>query len=130
VSVKIVVAATRHPHALSRREVDTLLAVLPPEYTAPIREVELHSSPIHAGRFEWARETGRAVFGMVVPEKSEATTTEALELFLEGVFRIQQGAPFSERVRRAVPEAREFVQHWVPIALSAIRGTNQPRSQT
>ncbi len=117
--MKIVVGATRQPHALSRRQIEAIFSALPPEVTGGIREVWLETGPWYAGRFEYDAQNARVRLALVVPEKTPETAREAIRILLEGLARLRAGEPFFERVRRGQKDHEGFVNEWLPTCLHA-----------
>jgi hypothetical protein len=121
--MNIVVAATRHPHALSRRQVESLVAAMPPEFAAAIDEFVLATFDRWSAVFTFLDLAGkrRVEFSMVVKDKTPETTELALREFLLGLSRMQAGSkfdrPLSDIERR---EHSEFIEFWLPTARAAI----------
>ena len=117
--MKVVVAATRQPHALSRQQVEAVFTILPTDLKAGITEVWLETSPWLHGRCEFDEAGGRVRICLVVPEKTPATTEKALRLLLECLARRADLAPFFERRPRPSPSAEEVIRTWLPECIAA-----------
>jgi len=121
--MKIVVAATRHPHALSRREVERVFAALPSEFARAIDEFVLATFDRWPTAFAYVQLAGkrRVEFSMVVKDKTAETTEIAVRELLLGLSRMQGGSkfdrPMSEQERR---EHAPFVEQWLPVARAAV----------
>jgi hypothetical protein len=118
-TVNIVVAATRQPHALSRKQVEAVFRALPDDLTVGIQEVWLETGGWYPERCEYDATNHRLRLNLVVPEKTAATTEKAVRLLLEGLVRRKAGGPFYERVRRPVPDNDALVNKWLPLCLQA-----------
>lgn len=121
--MKIVVAATRHPHALSRREVERLLAALQSGFAAAMDEFVLSTFDRWPAAFTDLQLAGkrRVEFCMVVKDKTSETTEVALREFLLGLSRMEAGSKFDRPV--SDQERREhacFIERWLPVARAAI----------
>ncbi len=119
--MRIVVAATRHAHALSRRQVEKLFAALPPEFGSAIDEFVLSNFERGAEPFEYVASTRRVEFYMPVAEKTPETTERALREFVLGVARMQAGSAFWRPLDRS--ERRdydEFLDQWLPVCRAAL----------
>ena len=117
--MKIVVAATGHPHALSRHQLEAVFTVLPQELKEGINEVSLETGPWHEGRCEFDAENQRLRLALVVPEKTPETTEKALRILLDGLARRLEGGRFFERARRADGSHDAIVERWLPLCLQA-----------
>lgn len=121
--MKIIVAATRHPHALSRREVERVFAALPAEFAHAIDEFVLATFDRWPTAFAYLQLSGkrRVEFSMVVKDKTPATTEVAVRELLLGLSRMQAGSkfdrPVSDQERR---EHAPFVEQWLPVARAAV----------
>jgi hypothetical protein len=121
--MKIIVAATRHFHALSRRQVERLFEALPPKYGAQIDEFVLSTFDRWPSPFTYLPLTGnrRVEFCMVVDEKTSATTERAVREMLLGLARIESGSkfdrPLSDQERQ---EQTPFITKWLPAARAAV----------
>ncbi len=119
--MKIVVAATRHAHALSRRQVEKLFAALPPDFSGAIDEFVLSNFARGAEPFEYIASTRRGEFYTPVVEKTPDTTERALQEFVLGVARMQAGSTFWRPLDRS--ERRdydEFLDQWLPACRAAL----------
>jgi hypothetical protein len=117
--MKIIVRATKKYHALSRRQMESILDALPEKFFKNVESIWLESGPWHAGRCEYDAIGKRLRLCMVVEEKTSLTTEMAIKIFLDGIARLQVGGPFFERERRSQPEFEEFIKDWFPICLNA-----------
>ena len=117
--MKIIVAATKKFHALSRKQLEALVQTLPPEYFKDIQEVFLEIHPKYQGRCEYDSINKRLRLFIIVDEKTLATTENAIKIFLGGIARMQSSAPFFERVRQNDSEFEEFVNKWLSKCLKA-----------
>ena len=119
--MKIVVAATRHAHALSRRQVEKLFAALPPEFSGAIDEFVLSNFERGAEPFEYVASTRRVEFYMPVVEKTPETTERAVREFVLGLARLQAGSTFWRPLDRS--ERRDydaFLERWLPVCRAAL----------
>jgi hypothetical protein len=119
--MKIIVAATRHAHALSRRQVEALFEALPPEFDRAIDEFVLSNVKRGAEPFEYIASTRRVEFYMPVVEKTPETIERALREFVLGVARMQAGSTFWRPLDRS--ERRdydEFLEQWLPVCRAAL----------
>ena len=121
--MRIIVASTRHQHALSRREVERLFAALPPSFSAPIEEFVLSTFERGAEVFEYITVVGRrrVEFCMQVKDKTPETTERALQEFVLGLARMQAGSKFWRPLDRS--ERREydsFIAEWLPVCRRAL----------
>jgi hypothetical protein len=117
--MKIIVAATKKFHALSRKQLEALIQTLPSEYFKDIQQVSLEIHPKYQGRCEYDSINKRLRLFIVVDEKTIATTENAIKIFLGGIARMQSGATFFERVRQNDSEFDDFVNKWLPLCLNA-----------
>jgi hypothetical protein len=119
--MKIIVAATRHAHALSRRQVEALFAALPPEFGRAIDEFVLSNFERGAEPFEYIASKRRVEFYMPVVEKTAETTERALREFLLGVARMQAGSTFWRPLDRSERRDYEgFLDQWLPVCMAAL----------
>ena len=122
-SMKIVVAATRHPHALSRGQVERLFAALPTEFAESIDEFILATFDRWPEPFTWlaTQRQNRVEFCMIVKDKTPETTDRALLEFLIGLARIQAGSKFDRPLSKGErAQYTDVVAQWLPVARAAI----------
>lgn len=119
--MKIVVAATRHVHALSRRQVERLFAALPPDFAGGIDEFVLSNFERGAEPFEYIPSARRVEFYMPVVEKTSETTERALGEFVLGLARLRAGSTFWRPLDRSERRDYEsFIEQWLPICRAAL----------
>jgi hypothetical protein len=119
--MKIVVAATRHAHALSRRQVEKLFAVLPPEFGSGIDEFLLSNFERGAEPFEYIASARRVEFYMPVVDKTPETTERALHEFVLGLSRLQAGSTFWRPLDRSERRDHDgFLKRWLPVCRGAL----------
>jgi hypothetical protein len=120
-AMKIIVAATRHAHALSRRQVEALFAALPTEFGRDIDEFLLSNFERGAEPFEYVSSARRVEFYMPVVEKTPETTERALQEFVLGLARVQAGSTFWRPLSRAERgDYNEFLDQWLPVCRAAL----------
>ena len=120
-TVKIIVAAIRHAHALSRRQVETLFNALPSPFAASIDEFVLSNFERGAEPFEYIERWRRVEFYMPVVDKTPETTERALREFVLGIARMQAASTFWRPLDRS--ERRdydEFIAEWLPVCRAAL----------
>lgn len=119
--MKIVVAATRHAHALSRRQVEKLFEVLPEEFSRSIDEFLLSNFERGAEPFEYVASARRVEFYMPVVDKTAETTELALREFVLGLARLQAGSTFWRPLDRSERrEYEDFLERWLPVCRAAL----------
>jgi len=119
--MKIIVAATRHAHALSRRQIEALFAALPPECGAAIEEFVLSNFKRGTEPFEYIEDQRRAEFYMPVIDKTAETTEQALQEFLLGLARIEGGSTFWRPLDRSERgDYDQFIARWLPVCRAAV----------
>jgi hypothetical protein len=119
--MKIIVAAIRHAHALSRRQVQALFLALPPAFAEGIDEFLLSNFERGAEPFEYSEPLRRAEFYMPVVDKTPETTEQALRAFLIGIARLQAGSTFWRPLDPSEwRQYDEFLREWLPVCRSAL----------
>jgi hypothetical protein len=99
--MKIVVAATRHAHALSRRQVEALFAALPSGLADGVDTFLLASWLRGSEPFEYIASQRRIESAMPVVDKTPATTEAAVREFLLGLARMHGGSTFWKPLNRS-----------------------------
>ena len=118
--MKIVVAPPRRFHALSRKQVEAIFAILPKEFSVPIREFIIQEGYRCHEPLEYYRPAKRVTFAMPVDEKTDLTTREAVIALLIGIARIRAKSKFAQPLSRLERESySEFVKEWAERALKA-----------
>ena len=111
--IKIVVQNYADQFALSRKQVETIIDVLPDKYFAKIRMLLLCSSASNKEPFEYAPETQVAYFSYPVSQKTGEDVERAVEAMLVGLARIEAGDTFRRLLRdRDRRQYDAFVAAW------------------
>jgi hypothetical protein len=119
--MKIVVAATQHAHALSRRQVEALFAALPTAFADDVETFVLANWLRGSEPFEFITSHYRIEFCMPVVDKTPATTEAALREFLLGLARMQAGSTFWKPLDRSERRGYdEFIDTHLPACRAAL----------
>lgn len=118
---KIVVYNTADQYALSRRQVERIIEILPNSYFAPIQDVHLCSGAWNVEPFEYNRGHKTVYFSCLIKQKTKDDVANAVELFLIGLARIRAHSRFYHPLKARERETYEaFVAEWMPRVIKEI----------
>jgi hypothetical protein len=118
---RIVVQNYADQFVLSRKQLETIMDVLPNRYFKPIEEILLCSSMRNEEPFEYVIETKTVYFSYPVKRKTREDVEHAVEALLVGLARIQAGDTFIRPLRKQErQEYDEFVALWKAPVMDAL----------
>ena len=107
-TTRIVVQNSADQFALSRKQLETIMDVLPNRYFKPIEEILLCSSMRNEEPFEYSIETKTVYFSCPVKQKTREDVEQAVEAMLVGLARIEAGSTFFRPLRQR--ERQDYAQ--------------------
>ncbi|BAO43332.1 hypothetical protein [Thiolapillus brandeum] len=118
--MKIIVYNFNNQYALSRKQVEAIKAAMPKEFFLPVSEFHLTHTRVGAEVFEYSAKEKIVYFAFPVKEKTQESTSAAIDELLVGLARIKSPTrweyPLGERERAS---HEEFVKGWKVRCLDA-----------
>ncbi|WP_459925980.1 hypothetical protein, partial [Desulfatiferula olefinivorans] len=119
--MKIIVYNYKDQYALSRKQLEKLIEVLPNKYFAPIQEFHITYSRRGSERFEYVQEYKQAHFCYPVEQKNNEIVSDAVRELLIGLARMKTstmwGYKLSENERSLY---QDFLDKWHSKCMSSL----------
>lgn len=119
--MKIIVYNYEHQYALSRKQIETIMSVLPKKYSELIREFHILHGERYLEVFEYSYQEKIVYFLYPVKEKTSEITKDAIVELLIGLVRIKSKSQFGHKLKdKERVEYLPFVEEWLDKCLFAI----------
>jgi hypothetical protein len=119
--MKIIVYNHSKQYALSRSQVESIKAILPKEYFAPINEFHLLEVDRSVEIFEYSEANRIAYFSYAVDQKTPEIVSHAIKELLIGLARIKGKSKFFHKIKKIEKDDYlYFVSIWHPKCVSEL----------
>ena len=119
--MKIVVQNYQYQYALSRKQIEIIMSVLPKKYFEPIREFVIVHGERYSVVFEYFYHDRLVYFTYPVKEKTSEIIKDAIVELLIGLVRIKSKSQFGHKLKdKERVEYLPFVDEWLDKCLFAI----------